>query len=331
MLLILCSACTHARPTPPPTALPSPAARATRVAVATATPKESSEPSLAALLATADFQALALIRDLDFETSTESLVVSAQLDDGSGASCIKNANDLRCIAFAGYTPHHVTEALRKGDRPTIAVPAWAQRALEIADAASDVSEIDVFLGEGGPVLMISALDGAWFAVRRERRWRLSTSTHSGGKSAKPFYFGSVDMSRATGGSSIGLIVGSYTKESCVRSEIVELVVMRITADELTDLGRFVIGRGVWIAREPGRAPFDPKDPNHYRIQLRPRVQHDGRIRLELESKHTPKAVAKRRRVCGLELSFEDVDVLNGWIGHHRLNRLFELDRAGDEE
>lgn len=279
----------------------------------------------------ADFQALTLFHDLDFDADTESLVLSAQLDDGSGASCIKQTAELRCVEFAGYTPHHLVAALRKGDRPAIATPAWAERVARMAEAkeVSDV-EIDVFLGEGGPVLMIRELDGVVFAVRRDRRWRVSTVPKSGGKSITPAYFGSVDLSRATGGSSIGVIISSYSKESCVRSETVELVVMQIEDDELAELGSVIVGIGEWIYTDGRHAPFDPKDPNHYRIQLRPRVQHDGRVRLEIESRHTPKALAKRRHVCGLELTFGDIDQLTGLIGHHRLGDLYRKDEWDDE-
>jgi hypothetical protein len=323
------AACRQPRP-PPPTQPPPPQPTAAQTAVAPVTteaPPVTIEPEPGErfpVLLHPDFEGLMLFRDDIAETGDQSLVVSARLHSGSGASCLKAGTHVRCIDFAGYTANHVGELLRKGERPPVAAPAWAMTVFELAEAASDLHEIEVLPGDAGPLLMVHELDAVRFAFRTERGWLLS-SQKSGGKITRPFYFGSLDTSRAVGTPSLGIIIGSYWKESCLRSETVELVVLELKEDALEDLGSVVIGRGNWLALDPSFGPFNPKDPNHYRIQLRPRVQHDGKVRFELESRHTPKQLRNRKHACGIELSMREIDAVTKLIGSHRLADVFETE------
>jgi hypothetical protein len=220
--------------------------------------------------------------------------------------------------------------LLKQHRPTITVPTWVTATLAAAKRAPDITSIETFLGEGGPVLMIGDIDGVHFAVRRDQRWRISTITYFGGKASRPGYFGSVDLTRATGTPSIGVVISSYIKESCVRAEIIELVVLHVDGDELADHGSAVIGEGAWFAIGDKFGLFDPRDPNHYRIQLRPTVEPDGRIRLAVDSKHTPKSLRKRDAICGVETGFADIDKLLKLVGKHELAKLLESQKRKNE-
>lgn len=286
----------------------------------------SSKPppiSVEQLLAGAgDLQAFALDREYDFDPDGASLVISAMPDAGRGATCIQSAQLSRCIEHAGFDRVHVLRALRDDNRPTIATPAWAIRLLDAAANAPDVDTIEVVDNDALPLLMVNGADGSRFALRRDGHWRLS-EPKTGGKSSRPLYFGAVDMTRSTAVPSIGLMLGSYAKEGCVRSETVELVVLEIGDDHLEDLGSTVIGRGEWLALDPTFAPFDPQDPNHYRILLRPRVQQDGSVRLEIESRHTPKRLRDRKHACGVELAPREIDDVAKLIGSHRLADLLQ--------
>jgi len=278
-----------------------------------------------------DLEALALFRGGPDGTDA-SIVVSGMTDDGHGASCRKVEALIRCVDFAGLSRDHLVDVLGHADLPAVPTPEWVLSVLTKAEHATEhVASIDVFLDDAGPVLMIEEADvgDVRFAIRRDRRWRVS-SPKSGGKTVKPSYFGSLDTTRATGAPSIGIIIGYYTKESCVRSETIELVVMQIDDAELVDRGRVVVGAGVWIQGDGAYRPFDPKDPDHYRIQLRPRIQHDGGIRFEIESRHTPQALRKHSVACGVPLDLQDVESLTKLVGHHALRDVLRTDAESSE-
>jgi hypothetical protein len=284
-------------------------------------PRRASNRTSRSKTSAGDLTAFALFREYDFDPDGQLLIVSGTPDTGQAVSCIQSAQRNRCIEHAGFGRVHLLRALRDDSRPTVTAPAWASSLLAAAANAPDVDSIEVFNDEVGPLLMANGTAGSRFALRRDRRWRLSEAK-TGGKALAPFYFGSLDTTRATNVPSIGLMLGHYAKESCVRSETVELVVLEI-GDVLEDLGSVVIGRGEWLALDQSFAPFDPKDPNHYRIQLRPRVQHDGNVRFEIESRHTPKPLRNRKHACGVELAPRTVDDVMKLVGIQQLAPLLQ--------
>ncbi|MGE3457771.1 MAG: hypothetical protein AB7O24_21845 [Kofleriaceae bacterium] len=189
----------------------------------------------------------------------------------------------------------------------------------------DVASIEVSLDAAEPVLIVHGSAGDRFAIRRDGRWRLSEEK-SGGKSTEPFYFGAVDTSELTEQPSIGLILGEYVKESCIRYETIDLEIMRIEHDKLVDIGAVRVGVGVWIYVDHTKfGLFDDRDPNHYRVLLQPTVEH-GRLRLEVESRHTPRDVSRLRKLarnCGMDLDAEQVDDLAKRAGVHTLSSVME--------
>jgi hypothetical protein len=275
------------------------------------------------LAAAADLQAIALFRGRDDDPRLPGpwRILSATADDGSAASCLATPTAVRCIRFAGYSRDHLVDVFAREHYPAIATPPWVPRVLAIdddRDPARDAwTSIQVHLEGPGPVLGVDDDDGVRFAVRRAGRWRLSPA-FSGGKTRAPFYFGAIDLSAATHRPSIGLVLGHYLKESCVRYEQDELVVLTID-DELAELGRVVVGVAAWIATGHGRyGPFDPRDPDHYLLQLAPRLGPDGAVQLDVAARHTPDRLRNQGASCGVALPIDEVDQLRALVGPHSL-------------
>jgi hypothetical protein len=256
-------------------------------------------------------------------------IVSGLADDGRGASCLATENAVRCVEFAGYSRQHLIDVFAGERAGSIPAPAWVQRVLAIAaaDPASSAQlHVDVRSDGSEPVLGVHEEGGVRFGVRREGRWRLSEPM-SGGKVTAPFYFGSVDLTAAVGRPSIGIVVGGYIKEGCVRYETDELVVLEI-GEELEELGRVLVGVAVWVATDDDRyGPFDPRDPSHYLIRLAPKVLPDGVVELSVAERHTPR---KFSFDCTDESGREDVDDLLRLVGRHRIGDLLVRQEADQE-
>jgi hypothetical protein len=130
------------------------------------------------------------------------------------------------------------------------------------------------------------------------------------------------------------VLGRYLKESCVRYEKDELVVLAID-DELTELGRVVIGAADWVSIGRSRYNlFDPRDPDHYLLRLAPRVRPDGAVQLDVAERHAPDRLRKQRVFCGVGLSIDDIDQLRTLVGPHSLADLLrrgQLEQAREAE
>jgi hypothetical protein len=291
------------------------------------------------LAAAADLQAIALFRSGDDDRRLPGpwRILSATADDGSAASCLATPTAVRCINFAGYSRDHLVDVFAREHYPAVATPIWAPRVLatdhDRDPRHSAWTSIQVHLDGPGPVLGVDDDDGVQFAVRRAGRWHLSPA-FSGGKTREPFYFEAIDLTAATHRPSIGLVLGHYLKESCVRYEQDELVVLAID-DELAELGRVVIGAAAWIATAHGRyGPFDPEDPDHYLLRLAPRLRPDGTVQLDVAARQVPDRWRKQGPTCGVELPVHEVDQLRALVGPHSLPDLLrrgELERARQAE
>ena len=280
------------------------------------------------LAAATDLEAMALFRSRDDDPRLPGpwRILSATADDGSAASCLATPTAVRCIHFAGYSRDHLVDVFAREHYPAVATPIWAPRVLAIDDDGSTRdawTSIQVHLDGPGPVLAVDDDLGVRYAVRRAGRWRLSP-VYFGGKSREPFYFGAIDLTAAARRPAIGLVLGHYSKESCLRFEQDELVVLAID-DELTELGRVVVGAAAWIATDYRRYdPFDPRDPDHYLLQLAPRLRPDGTVQLDVAARHTPDRLRKQDAICGVELSLDDIDQLRTLVGPHSLADLLRL-------
>lgn len=255
-------------------------------------------------------------------------IVSGVADDGRGASCLATKDEVRCVEFAGYSRAHLIDVFAGSRGGAVSVPGWARRVLAIAgpDPASSVGlQVDVHSDGSEPVLGVHEEGGVRFGVRRDGRWRFSEAM-SGGKVTAPFYFGSIELTGAMGVPSIGIVVGGYVKEGCVRYETDELVVLTI-GEELDEVGRVLVGAAVWISTGDERyGPFDPRDPNHYLIRLAPKVLSDGAVELSVAERHTPRKFSFE---CSDETGREDVDELLRLVGRHRIGEL--LERRGSQQ
>lgn len=257
----------------------------------------------------------------------EWLIVSGMADSGRGASCLAKPTATRCVDFAGYSRDHLAHVFAREHYPAVSTPPWAQSMFAISAKVDptkpDWGEVEVHLDDSGPVLGVDVIDGVRFAVRRDGRWRLSQAI-SGGKSRIPFYFGSLDLAAATGRPSIGLIVGRYLEEAAVRYETDELVVLGID-DELEELGRAVIGTGMWIQTDDTRfGLFDPEDPNHYLIRLAPHLRSCGLVQLDIAVRHTPQKLHKLTGIYGGDPPLKEVDHILRLVGHHKLGDLLRI-------
>jgi hypothetical protein len=242
------------------------------------------------------------------------LIVSAMTEEDRGASCLSTAAGVRCVDFAGYGRAHLVHVFSRQKEASVPTPEWAERVLAVAGKAT--TQVDVHLDDSGPVLGLHEADGVRVAVKRDARWRPSQPI-SGGKISAPFYFGSIDLGPALGRPAIGLLVGGYIKEGCVRYETDELVVLHVE-EELEERGRIEIGRAAWIATEDDRyGPFDPNDPNHYLIQLKPTLLPTGELYLDIAERHTPPKLA----TCEVELETDHIDSLLALKGRHDISDL----------
>lgn len=259
-------------------------------------------------------------------------IISAIADDNRGASCIATRTQTRCFEFSGYNHEHLVDVFVKANYAEVPPPEWATSILgALSQQPAGNIDIDVELDGAEPILTIDAELGVQYAVKRDGRWRLS-DIEDGGKSHRPFYFGVVDLTAAAGFPAIGLVLGGYSKEGCVRSEWDNLVVLRVDGDNLVEVGRIPIGAADWVERDQSHfALFDPKDPNHYALRLAARVRLDGLVQLDVAERHTPRALRKQRNPCGVEIGFDAVDRFATLVGAHRLDDLLRDAAANAEQ
>jgi len=280
------------------------------------------QPTIDELLADAsDLEGVALFQDERIESALK-WTVSATGRDQHGATCMRDGDATHCIAFAGYERQGILDALAR-EASSIPAPPWAIAILDHAtklDGPLDIASHSE--GTAGIVLDVHE-DTSRFAVKRDGAWRLS-GPYDGGRSLRPFYFGAFDLSAAVGEPAIGLALGRYTKEACVRAETDELVVLVTDGDHLAERGRTLLGLADWVAPagENPFGPFDDRDPNHYAVRLAPRVLPDHRVQLEVAQRHTPTALRGRDTGCGLGvIATAPIDAVLGRVGPHRLAEL----------
>lgn len=241
------------------------------------------------------------------------IIVSGTHDDGTAISCRKNALLVQCVPFAGYEEIRLQNAFAKSAHGAASAPAWVNTILELdaqfAAADEVIPTIEAQVAGAEPVLLIGGIDGSELAIRRKQAWILSPPV-SGGVAGPPLFYGSIDLSALVGSPAIGMMVGGYEKEGCLRMETDSLLVMGVT-DKLTEIGRFTIGVGLWIS------DFETRSEEYFLIRLQPKVVGE-QLQLTIVERHTPANVAKRKEVCGMQFDVADVTSLARKVGGHTL-------------